>query len=468
MDINLVINNPVLKNQLSALKERLQKPESAISDIVDEKGHQYIDLVMEGGGMLGIALVGYTWALEEMGIRFFGIGGTSAGSINAVLLAALDVPENAKSPRLLNELANKNFYDFVDGGSDVRDLISLALSDNAAFKTVRLAWKAFKVKNKLCTSYGLNSGDAFAKWLHGLLAGEDIENLQQLERRLATRPAGLRLIDGTALDEEACPRGSLVIVAADVTTETRVEFPRMAKLYWAEPERVSPAVLARASMSIPFFFEPMRISNIPGGDEARENWKQLAGYSVDTDPTATIPDTVMFVDGGVMSNFPIDAFHSRGRVPQMPTFGVKLEYDYRSKSPKKLPGRGKGRLKNLAPLASAIFNSSRHTLDYEFIKKNPDYKHLVQFIPCTYEDPKTGDTHGYNWLDFNMSDKHKEELFIQGATKAIEFVDQFSSPYGEYSSKWKFYKELRRGLIDRAQRGSQPVARSAAVVAEPV
>ena len=37
---------------------------------------------MEGGGVLGIALTGYTYILEQAGIRFLGVGGTSAGSIN--------------------------------------------------------------------------------------------------------------------------------------------------------------------------------------------------------------------------------------------------------------------------------------------------------------------------------------------------------------------------------------------------
>jgi Predicted esterase of the alpha-beta hydrolase superfamily len=60
--------------------------------------------------MLGIALVGYTWALEQAGIRFLGIGGTSAGSINALLVAALGSPAEAKSPKLLSQLANKVFF----------------------------------------------------------------------------------------------------------------------------------------------------------------------------------------------------------------------------------------------------------------------------------------------------------------------------------------------------------------------
>ena len=67
-----------------------------LSDIVDDHGFQYVDFVMEGGGVLGIALTGYTYVLEQAGIRFLGIGGTSAGSINALMIAALGPPEEAR------------------------------------------------------------------------------------------------------------------------------------------------------------------------------------------------------------------------------------------------------------------------------------------------------------------------------------------------------------------------------------
>jgi len=63
------------------------------SDVIDDQGHQYVDLVMEGGGVLGVALVGYTFVLEEIGLRFLRVGGTSAGSINALLVAGLGTPQ---------------------------------------------------------------------------------------------------------------------------------------------------------------------------------------------------------------------------------------------------------------------------------------------------------------------------------------------------------------------------------------
>lgn len=467
MDIQKLISNPELTDKLAQMRSQIQQSGHEISDIVDAQNNQYIDLVLEGGGMLGIALVGYSWALEEMGIRFFGVGGTSAGSINALLLAALDEPSKPKSPRLLNELANKNFYDFVDGGDDVRDLIELALGADKNFKAIRMFYKVMKVKRQLCSTYGLNKGDAFLNWLHGLLSGAGIDTLEDLETRLSIVPNGLRRRgDSKPIPADECPSGKLVIVAADVTTETRVEFPAMAKLYWEDPSEISPALFARASMSIPFFFEPFRVGNVPANNAAKKNWAELAGINANDDPTSRIPKTAMFVDGGIMSNFPIDAFHNTSKVPTMPTFGVKLEYDQRCKSPDKFPAFGRGDIKNLGPLAGSIFNSSRHTLDYEFIKRNPDFRHLVQFIPCTY---KSGDkVLGYNWLDFNMPEDHKSGLFIQGARKAIEFVEGFSGEYMGFSSKWGYYKDLRARLIEHPERTAQATSRKAAFEFDPI
>src|SRR5215218_7453189 len=83
------------------LKEHFTKRKKRVSDIVDDDGHQYVDFVMEGGGVLGIALVGFTYVLEQVGIRFMQIGGASAGAINALMLASLGTPAEAKSEQIL-------------------------------------------------------------------------------------------------------------------------------------------------------------------------------------------------------------------------------------------------------------------------------------------------------------------------------------------------------------------------------
>jgi len=80
-----------IQEAMSSVKEKIKRDaldKKIYSDAIDEAGNQYVDIVMEGGGVLGVALIGYLYTLEEAGIRFGSIGGTSAGSIAAMLLAA--------------------------------------------------------------------------------------------------------------------------------------------------------------------------------------------------------------------------------------------------------------------------------------------------------------------------------------------------------------------------------------------
>src|SRR6185295_12003217 len=136
----------------------------------------------------------------------------------------------------------------------------------------------------------------------------------------------------------------VVIIASDITTESKIIFPEMASLYWSTPEQVNPAEYVRASMSIPFFFHPFKVKNIPNGKEAWALWKEKTGYEGNT------PAEVTFIDGGVMSNFPIDVFHEKEHVPICPTFGVKLGADrVAANSTDKLFG-----------FIGAMFNSARH------------------------------------------------------------------------------------------------------------
>lgn len=429
MDQGLFAEDSELKQLLAQLKHDCR--DKRFSDIIDDNGLQYIDLVMEGGGMLGIALVGYTYVLEQMGIRFLGIGGTSAGSINALLLAAFGRPDEAKSPALLGELTNKNFYDFVDGDSDARDFTEAYVSGAGTF---RLAFKGMQVIDNLNKDLGLHPGNAFFEWMSRILQGVDIRTVRDLKNRMQMLPRGLRVDRGEGsppewLDtpEKACNR--LAIVAADVSTETKVVFPEMADFYWTDPDRLNPAHFVRASMSIPFFFHPFRINNLPRGPSARARWESVGFYP---DLEGGVPQSACFIDGGIMSNFPIDLFHDPQKVPEAPTFGVKLEYDRRRRQ-----------VEGPLGLFGAMFNSSRHCLDYDFIRRNPDYKHLVTWIPAQ----------AFNWLDFNIDKPAQSKLFLEGAKEAIHFLRAFD---------WVNYKEIRQGLARAAVRSedAEPAGKS--------
>lgn len=134
MDYRTLLQDPeveALRTRLHALRD----DGTVFSDVIDADGHQYVDLVMEGGGTLGLALVGYIWALEKAGIRFLGIGGTSAGSIGGMLLAGLAEPQARKTPALLEALSSVDFIDFVDGGYSARKLAN-AISSGSTFGAV--------------------------------------------------------------------------------------------------------------------------------------------------------------------------------------------------------------------------------------------------------------------------------------------------------------------------------------------
>jgi len=94
-----------------------------ISDVLDKYGNQYVNLVQKGGGVLGIALVGYTYILEEMGIRFLRLAGTSAGAINTAFMVAIDKKEDAKSEKIIQLMNELNLFDLVDGHPVARWLI---------------------------------------------------------------------------------------------------------------------------------------------------------------------------------------------------------------------------------------------------------------------------------------------------------------------------------------------------------
>ena len=109
-----------------------------VSDVTDEEGHQYVHLVQKGGGVLGIALIGYIYILEKMGIRFLRLAGTSAGAINTALMTAIGDKKDEKSTHILEVLSNLDFFCLVDGRPVVRRIIKKFISHHNF--TTRLKW----------------------------------------------------------------------------------------------------------------------------------------------------------------------------------------------------------------------------------------------------------------------------------------------------------------------------------------
>jgi NTE family protein len=399
--------NGMVLSIIQELKETIE-PDKMFSDIIDENGNQYVDLVQEGGGVLGVALVGYVYVLEQMKIRFLSLAGTSAGSINTLLMAAAGRIDETKSEWILDCLCNKKLYDFVDGDKDAHEFIDALLGD---VSNVKLALKGSQVIDNFRDDFGLNPGKNFHDWMKNLLNQKNIKNmadLQQLRDEGVSEGNNLRNRLTNAVYNSPKEIVKMAIIAADITTQSKIVFPEMSELFYANPEMTNPADFARASMSIPFFFQPFRLNNLPSGADAWQKWNQMTGLN------ASIPVEVLFMDGGIISNFPIDIFHNNTKVPSAPTFGVKIGLDKAEINQNK----------KFFSLIGSVFNTARFSSDDNFLRTNPDFRHLIGYI----------DTGNHNWLNFGLTDEAKIDLFIRGAQAASSFLKGFD---------WGKYKGIR-------------------------
>lgn len=221
------------------------------------------DGVFEGGGVKGIGLVGAVECLEETGVRFQNVVGTSAGAIIAALVAA---GYSAKELRGIIE------------GLDYR-----RFQDTSTLDRVPVVGPALS----LLREKGIYEGAYFENWLRELLA--------QSPRKVRTF-RDLHM-DGEAPDSKYFYK--LQVIAADLTRRKQLVLPWDIRDYGRNPEDLDVAWAVRMSMSIPLFFEPVRIQD-------------GQGY------------TCYIVDGGVLSNFPVDILDDGTPNPPWPTLGLKL------------------------------------------------------------------------------------------------------------------------------------------------
>lgn len=402
------LNHPPVKELIDKARSIKNDPSKIYSDVIDDQGYQYADLVQEGGGVLGIALLGYTHIMEEAGIRFYDLAGTSAGAINTLMMASIGKIEDPKSLTALEALSKQNLFDFVDGNPKIKKTIQYLIEGKEGKAKRRLVFQVMKIIGLLRTNLGMNPGKVFNKWLEKILEQEGVTTTADLSNK-RVNPPGFRERNAELIESKP----KWVVIASDVTTKTKVQFPAMGGLYVSQPELESPARWVRASMSVPFFFEPVRFVEIPQGEAAKELWWDHARYK------GPIPKQVEMVDGGMLSNFPINVFHRKNSVPRRPTFGVRLS-QYRENY---------GNTQELFPFLGAMVSTMRQIHDLDFLLRNEDYSHLITRLDV---DQK------FHWLNFNMSDQEKRELFLAGAKGAMDFLEKFD---------WQAYKEVRKSLI---------------------
>ncbi len=170
--------------------------------------YPFANLVFEGGGVKGVAYVGAFRELEERKIipQIKRVGGTSAGAINAVLLALGYTLDETR-----DILMRLDFNNFMDD-----------------------SWGLVRDANRLFQEYGFYKGDFFKEWM-GDLIREKTGNTNSTFLELQNR----KFLDLYLVGSNLCT-GYSEVFSCEHT-------PRM---------RVVDAV--RISMSIPLFFASVR------------------------------------------------------------------------------------------------------------------------------------------------------------------------------------------------------------------
>lgn len=222
---------------------------------------QRIDLVFEGGGVKGVALVGALEVLEERGFRAQTVAGSSAGALVAVLHAAGYTAGELRE--ILLELDFRSFQDLglIDRVPLIGKLLSVLLDQ------------------------GIYEGRALREFAEGLLRAKGVRTFGDL-------------VDPSCAGD-ALHRYRAQVIASDLTARKLLVLPRDAHTLGIEPDELDVALALRMSTSIPIYFEPVRQRNEQTGEEH------------------------VIVDGGVLSNFPVWLFDSH-ELPRWPTFGLLL------------------------------------------------------------------------------------------------------------------------------------------------
>jgi NTE family protein len=326
-----------------------------------------VDAVFEGGGVKGIALVGAIDVTEGEGYHFENVAGTSAGAIVASLVAS--------------NYSARELKDVMEG------IDYLRLRDSDVIDDIPVIGKAIS----LLFEKGIYEGRFLEDWLRGLLQKKGVRRFGDL-------------IMDKYRDEEKY-KYRLRVVASDISRRKMIVLPQDIKEYEGmSPDSLEVAMAVRMSMSIPFFFEPVKLRSKETGEDC------------------------YIVDGGILSNFPVWLFDDGTEEPPWPTFGYML-CEGEGLADEKAPHKIKGVISMLRAILSTMLEAhdKKYLRDADFVR--------TILIP----------TMGVCTTEFDLSREKVNALYESGRKSAEEFF-----------MKWDFdlYKEefRKKRMIGRRER----------------
>jgi NTE family protein len=393
------------------------------------------NIVLQGGGVLGLAHTGFVAGLEHANVRFAGVAGASAGAIMAMGMVAVRGESflNPTHEKLIEIMTTMPMETFIDGPHNVRWLIKQYLLKRSLLRPTALP-AIFSAIRMILKRRGLNPGTAFEDWLDGTLKDHGLATVEDLLVRLVSQAKELKAASEASADvqnffqqqtKEAEIGDSLLqIMAACTSLGVKFQFPHDARYLKSTVMQRSPAQLVRASMSIPLFFEPKRFDVNP------TRWQEFIGLRVknlidkDQEKDFLALDEVVFLDGGIFSNLPADAF--REVMPDVPAIIVPL-VSVKSDRPFRRSARISSFLEDFVTIGFMVRNQRDHDAIAQLERSSQRYHHRLpnkkpSKLPPTRMAPiNVGEA---NWLNFVMEEQAMAELFLKGLQQAHMFLQK--------------------------------------------
>jgi NTE family protein len=288
----------------------------------------------------GVRGIGLVGAIEVLAAEGYGFPRVAGSSAGAVVAALTAALQAAGEP--LTRLED------VMRGIDYRKF-----ADPSLLGRVPLVGGVLSL---LCSD-GLYRGDYLERLLSGLLDDLGVHTFGDL--RTGDQP-----------DQYAW---SLVITASGLSRRRLVRIPWDLDSYGIDPDDFPVARAVRASSAIPFVFKPVRVHD------------------------------ATWVDGGLLSNFPVQLFDRPDADPLWPTFGIRLSA--RPGIPPTHPVHGPFSV-GLAALETLISNQDTAYID----------------DPCTVRRTIFVPAEKISALDFDISTEQRDELYQRGVQAAQQFL----------------------------------------------
>lgn len=341
------------------------------------------DAVFEGGGVLGLAFLGAVRFCSEVGVRWHGIAGTSAGAITASLLSA-----DLNIDQLEQILAHLDFMSFLSKKTS-RLIFNGDPSDDLQHPVMLLTNLA------LTGELGEYSSDPFKEWMDEVLkwAGKqsfgDMWDKSALanDRQLKVVISDLTHGEMKVLPDDLEPARPTPARPAEGAPTSTIQAGRVDYRPPLTPKQraFGVAEAVRLSMSIPFFFEP----------------GTLEGCRI--------------VDGGILSNFPLWIFDddTPGVPPSWPTFGFRL-VDRADALPMRIEG------------ATDLLSSMLKTMMLAGDRRYLSQRHQGRVIDLDLTGLNISAT------QFGLSSEQKDQLYTRGYLSAKDF----------FTNRWSWKNHL--------------------------